>query len=110
MSMSIEKGASLLSPSMNVVAIKAKVPEARDRAIKALRALVESKIDERNGEDFTRLMNDICRQLFELVKSPENSDRVAGIMAIDEVRITYFLLLFQDIRISQIPLTLSLTS
>jgi hypothetical protein len=65
--------------------LKSKNSDARDRGIKSLRSLVEGKIEERNGEDFTRLMNDLSRQLFELLKSIDIGEKVAGIMAIDEV-------------------------
>ncbi len=88
MSISLDSKASLLSPGpiQHITAIKSKLPDVRDKGIKSLRSLVESKIDERQGEEFNRLMNDICRQLFELVKSTENAERMAGILAIDEVR------------------------
>ena len=43
------------------------------------------EVYEHSGESFTRFMNDLSKQIFELTKSMDTSERMGGIIAMDEV-------------------------
>ena len=56
------------------------------RAAIGLRELVLGEVYEHSGESFTRFMNELSKQIFELTKSLDTVERMGGIMAMDEVR------------------------
>eukprot|EP00158_Paraphelidium_tribonemae_P009901 Partr_v1_DN28994_c0_g1_i3_m24719 putative Phosphatidylinositol 3-kinase len=59
--------------------------ESRQKSANELRAHVSLVARELTGESFTKFMNDINRRIFELIHSPDISDKLGGILAIDRL-------------------------
>ncbi|GAM22047.1 hypothetical protein SAMD00019534_052220 [Acytostelium subglobosum LB1] len=65
--------------------LKNKNEEHRQKAARGLRTYVITQFREMSNESFTRFMGDVNNILFELVNSNSISDKIGGIMAIDEL-------------------------
>lgn len=59
--------------------------EARVKVAKDLREYVESESRSGSSESFTVFMADVYRLLMDLVNSPETSEKLAGVMLLDEL-------------------------
>jgi len=52
-------------------------------AAKSLRHFVEAEARELSGENFSKLLHELNREIFELVNSNEVHEKISGIVAID---------------------------
>jgi FKBP12-rapamycin complex-associated protein len=65
--------------------LKNKNPEVRFKAAKNFRSFVLSQSREMTGEMFAKFLADLHNQVFELVNGTAISDKIGGILAIDEL-------------------------
>ncbi|KAK5667368.1 phosphatidylinositol kinase-related protein kinase tor1 [Batrachochytrium dendrobatidis] len=65
--------------------LKIKTEDSRVKAANELRDLVSATSREITGEAFAKFNNELYKRIFELVASPENTDKFAGVIAIERL-------------------------
>ncbi|KAH6572836.1 hypothetical protein BASA60_006398 [Batrachochytrium salamandrivorans] len=65
--------------------LKTKTEDGRSRAAGELRDYVSATSREAAVDVFAKFNNELYKRIFELISSPENNDKIAGIIAIDRL-------------------------
>lgn len=65
--------------------LKSKDSETRTRAAKTLRGFVLGQTREMTGEAFSKFLNDLHTNIFDLVNSSNTTDKIGGLLAIDQL-------------------------